>query len=219
MTYEQWKGAQQAYSSIHKQLSTGEKVTARTVRKIVLHFVPLGTEKGKTAADYLDLSGVKARHVKVFNEAVQYVPTKMLKTLKRANVAAVRDYSFDRSEYNPSTNTITIGKDGNALTVVHEIMHAVEEHDKTILSAEKDFFTQKTAGCRKVKLARLTGLNYRRDEYAYDVERCINPYVFKDYGGAGYELLSVGVETLYRSPLTYRKDPNMLKWVLQVMNM
>ena len=53
---------------------------------------------------------------------------------------------------------------------------------------------------------------------AYDVGRsCIDPYTFKDYGGNGYELMSMGVETLYRSPLTYARDPEMLKWVMDML--
>lgn len=220
MTYEQWKGAQQAFSSIQAKLNTGEKVTANIMRKTLALFVPLGAEKSKTAADYLDLCGVKARHVKVFDEAVQYVPTKMLKTLKRANVAAVRDYSFERSEYNPTTNTITIGKNGEALTVVHEIMHAVEEHDRRFLRAEKTYFQQRTAGKEVETVEKLTGdYRYSPNEYAYNVgKKCINPYAFKIYPNQeGYELMSLGVETLYRSPSAYVKDFGMLKWVLFMM--
>lgn len=29
---------------------------------------------------------------------------------------------------------------------------------------------------------------------------CIDPYAFKDYGGYAYELMSMGLETLYRLP-------------------
>lgn len=33
----------------------------------------------------------------------------------------------------------------------------------------------------------------------------------------GYELMSMGVETLYRSPASYARDPEMLKWVLNML--
>ena len=29
--------------------------------------------------------------------------------------------------------------------------------------------------------------------------------------------MSMGVETLYRSPLTYARDPEMLKWVMDML--
>lgn len=54
-------------------------------------------------------------------------------------------------------------------------------------------------------------------EVAYDVGgSCIDPYAFKDYGGYTYELMSMGMETLYRHPSAYLRDPGMLKWVLEM---
>lgn len=42
---------------------------------------------------------------------------------------------------------------------------------------------------------------------------CIDPYAFKDYGGYAYELMSMGLETLYRRPSAYLRGPGTLRWV------
>ena len=98
---------------------------------------------------------------------------------------------------------------------MHELMHAVEEHDKEFLEAEREYFEKRTRGKARKRLEDITGnTSYDDFELAYDVGSCIDPYAFKDYGGDGYELMSMGVEMLYRSPSSYLKDPDMLKWVL-----
>ena len=220
MTYEEWKAGKRAESAeetLKASLSTGEAVTAKSVRAIVSKVVPLGVEKGKTAADYIDFGDMPNRHVALFDKAMPYIPTSMLKTVRVAKVKAVRDLSLDRSRFNSVANTLCMGRDADELTVVHELMHAVEAHDMDFLDEEREYFTARTATSNLVQLRKLTGQNYRRDEKAYDVENTIHAYVFKDYGGAAYELMSMGIETLYRSPSAYLKDPGMLKWVLKMM--
>lgn len=121
-----------------------------------------------------------------------------------------------RPEFDPETNAIRFGWGADELELVHELMHAVEEQDPAFLEAEREYFEGRTRGKDRKRLNAISGGgSYRSNEYAYDVgHSCIDPYAFKDYGGDGYELMSMGVETLYRSPSSYLKDPDMLKWVL-----
>lgn len=127
--------------------------------------------------------------------------------------------SLERSECDPDENVLRIGRGADELTVVHELMHAVEEHDAAFLEAEREYFEKRTKGKRLVRLRKLTGNeSYGLYEVAYDVGRdCIDPYVFKSYGGDRYELMSLGVEMLYRSPSAYMRDTDMLKWVLTML--
>ncbi len=157
------------------------------------------------------------RRVAIFDKAIAYVPTKMLSTVRAAGVKASYDPRDSRSMFISITNELVIGREADELTVVHELMHAVEAHDMDFLDEEREYFTARTATSNLVQLRKLAGQNYRRDEKAYDVENTIHAYVFKDYGGAAYELMSMGIETLYRSPSAYLKDPGMFKWVLQMM--
>lgn len=230
MTYEEWKAGgsgKKAAEALQASISGGQAVSANAVRSIVGKRVPLGPSAGKNAASYIDLQGMGERGAKLFDRAVSYVPTAMLETVKRGKVKAVRDLSSGRdkstehgespkrSEFDPATNTITIRRGSDELTIVHELMHAVEEHDKGFLEAEREYFEKRTRGKARKRLEDITGnTSYDDLELAYDVGSCIDPYAFKDYGGDGYELMSMGVEMLYRSPSSYLKDPDMLKWVL-----
>ena len=219
-TYEQWKAGKQAETAaetLKASLTTKQAMSAKAVRAIVSKVVPLGAESGKTAADYIDLGNMSVRKAALFDEAIKYVPTKMLKTVKAAGVKAERDMLLDRSGFDPNMNTLHIGQDADELTVVHELMHAVEEHDAKFLAAERLYFRERTKGKTAEKLSVLTGdSRYTDDEWSFDMgSNCIDVYAFKDYGGDGYELMSVGVEMLYRSPSAYEKDPDMLKWVIK----
>ena len=200
-------------------LSGGRALSAGAVRSVVGKAVPLGPSAGKTASSYIGLQGMSKRGAKLFEKAVSYVPTAMLETVKRGNVKAVRDMSLDRSEFDPKANTLRIGRGADELTVVHELMHAVEEHDPGFLDAEREYFEKRTKGKKKAFLRELTGNDVYEDfELAYDVGvKCLDPYAFKDYGGGGYELMSMGVELLYRSPSAYLRDIEMLKWVLSML--
>lgn len=230
MTYEEWKAGgsgKKAAEALQASISGGQAVSANAVRSIVGKHVPLGPSTGKNASSYIDLQGMGERGAKLFDRAVSYVPTAMLETVKRGKVKAVRDLSSgrdkstehgespERSEFDPATNTITIRRGSDELAIVHELMHAVEEHDKEFLEAEREYFEKRTRGKARKRLEDITGnTSYDDFELAYDVGSCIDPYAFKDYGGDGYELMSMGVEMLYRSPSSYLKDPDMLKWVL-----
>lgn len=234
MTYEEWKAGgsgKKAAEALQASISGGQAVSANAVRSIVGKRVPLGPSAGKNAASYIDLQGMGERGAKLFDRAVSYVPTAMLETVKRGKVKAVRDLSSGRdksterdespkrSEFDPATNTITIRRGSDELTIVHELMHAVEEHDPEFLEAEREYFEKRTRGKARARLYELTGNDeYDDSELAYDVGgKCVDPYMFKDYGGSGYELMSMGVEMLYRSPSAYSKDFEMLKWVLSML--
>ena len=218
MTYEEWKGekkAEAAAEALKASLTKKQVMSAKTVRAVVSKVVPLGPGKGKAAADYIDMSALPNRHIAMFDEAVKYVPTKMLRTVKAAGVKAAYDPTNSRSKFSSTRNTLFIGWEADELTVVHELMHVVETHDTDFLEEERKYFDSRTATSNLVQLRKLTGLNYRRDEKAYDVDS-ISVYAFKDYGGSAYELMSMGMETLYRSPSAYLNDTGMLKWVLKM---
>lgn len=228
MTYEEWKAGgsgKKAAEALRSSISGGQAMSANAVRSIVGKHVPLGPSAGKSAASYIDLQGMGERGAKLFDRAVSYVPTAMLETVKRGKVKAVRDLSRkrdespERSEFDPVTNTITIRRGSDELEIVHELMHAVEEHDPEFLEAEREYFEKRTKGKARARLYDLTGNEeYDDSELAYDVGgKCVDPYMFKDYGGSGYELMSMGVEMLYRLPTAYSKDFEMLKWVLSML--
>ena len=86
-------------------------------------------------------------------------------------------------------------------------------------AGEARYSAKRTEGKELGTLSEITGgERYDRLEATYDVGgRCIDPYAFKDYGGSWYELMSMGAETLYHDPSRFRKDPRILKWVLEML--
>ena len=207
--------ANAAAEALRASLSRGEALSAKAVRAVVGKMVPLGPAKGRSAADYLDLIGLPAHNARMLEMAARYVPTSMLDTIRAGGVKVVRAIGMERAEFDPTTNAIRITRKTDELVAVHEMMHAVEEHDPAFLEAERRYFESRTRGKARKRLEDITGdTSYDDLELAYDVGSCIDPYAFKDYGGDGYELMSMGVEALYRSPSSYLKDPDMLKWVL-----
>lgn len=207
--------ASAAAEALRASLSRGEALSAKAVRAVVGKMVPLGPADGGSVADYLDISDLPAHNARMFERAARYVPTSMLDIIRAGGVKVVRAISLERAEFDPTTNAIRITRKTDELVAVHEMMHAVEEHDPAFLEAERRYFESRTRGKARKRLEDITGdTSYDDLELAYDVGSCIDPYAFKDYGGDGYELMSMGVETLYRSPSSYLKDPDMLKWVL-----
>lgn len=201
---------QQAGSGGHQE-DNHLRACGEHIRAIVGKVVTLGPVEGMSATDFIDLSGIARRYTKKFEEAARHVPTSTLDTVKAGGAKAECVASLNRSEFDPATNVVRITKNADELNAVHELMHAVEEHDPAFLEAERKYFEKRTKGKRLVQLRMLTGnASYGSSEVAYDVGRsCIDPYTFKDYSGNGYELMSLGVETLYRSPVAFKRDPEM----------
>lgn len=205
-------------SGIQARVEGGEAMSANAVRGLLGRSVRLGAERGKGASDYVDMSGLGAEDRLTVRRAVAYVPTRMLRAIGGTGLKVTADHETDRSAYLPGSNEVVLGKGADELHVVHELMHAVEEHDPEAMEAERVYFEERTRGKELKQLSEITGdAAYAPDELAFDVgKECIDPYAFKDYGGEAYELLSLGIEMLYREPLKYVHDPDMLKWLLDV---
>lgn len=210
--------AEVARQRIMAHLGGGGRAKASAVRGIVGRAVELGPGDGMGPSAYVRFAAGSEMAEGVVARGMSYVPRRMLETLRAGGVSVEYVTGGGRAEFDPASNAVRIGRRDDELTVVHELMHAVEEHDREFLAAEARYFRARTAGRELRKLRDITGnRDYEKFEKAYDVGgSCISPYAFKDYGGDGYELMSMGMETLYRSPGRYLRDPGMLKWVLEM---
>ena len=90
----------------------------------------------------------------------------------------------------------------------HELGHHIEFSDRKKQDLA-EAFVKSRAESSSVKLSKLTpGINYSDDEVAYP-DKFIDPYVGKDYKGAGTEVISTGLEH-FASPKSmanlYNKD-------------
>lgn len=62
-----------------------------------------------------------------------------------------------RPEFDPETNANRFGLDADENEPVHELMHAVEEHDQAFLEAERKYFESRTRGKARKRLNAITG--------------------------------------------------------------
>ena len=68
-----------------------------------------------------------------------------------------------------------------------------------------------------VRLKDVTGMNYSNAEVT-KVDNFLNPYMGKEYpDNRAYELLTMGMDTLYAEPLKLAEDAEMLEWVVEML--
>lgn len=108
------------------------------------------------------------------------------------------------------------GKHNIFRTAIHELSHRMEHADPKLLDRERQFYEKRTAGEALVKLKGVANGNYRDDEVTR-VDNFLHPYMGKDYGGIAYEILSMGLDTLYAEPLEMMKDPEMFEWLIETL--
>ena len=118
-----------------------------------------------------------------------------------------------RSQYvGFSTIRMTPGED--ASTILHELGHWLEDMDKRILKQSLAFLKRR-AGTEPTECLRdLTGNpHYGADERAWK-DKFLDPYMGKDYHGEASEILSMGMEYLYRYPQLFAQhDPEYFAFV------
>lgn len=107
-------------------------------------------------------------------------------------------------------------------TVAHEIVHAVEQQHPDVLAASLAFLKMRAGGEAPKSLRKLTGIKgYDRDEIAYEDEwkkRGGDHYTGKEYGGRATELLTMGIERVYRDPVEFASnDPEYFDFVIKTL--
>ena len=101
-----------------------------------------------------------------------------------------RGYFFSGAD----KDTIALSGNGSHMSscAFHEMGHRFESIYPEILKLEKQFYERRTMG---EQLAHL-GPGYGDNEVSR-FDHFIDPYMGKDYGGTGYELLSMGMEAAF----------------------
>lgn len=161
----------------------------------------------------------RAQMSKVLKEAYEQYPTDWIK--RSADYGTITTKNVKRGYYMHSSDAELAISPGIGLrnpfrTAVHELSHRQEYVNPDILKAEKEFYEYRTKNEKLARLRDVTGIKYRKEEVTR-VDNFIDPYMGKDYGGRAYELLSMGVETLYAEPLKLAKDPEMFEWIIKML--
>jgi hypothetical protein len=118
--------------------------------------------------------------------------------------------------------TIYIKKTTDASVVAHEVTHATEQQNISLLRMARDFLLKRANGEKAQKLSKLTGnKRYKAHEIAYKdkwVDRGGDAYSGKDYGDRATEILTMGIERLHEDPVKfYRSDPEYFEFVVKTL--
>lgn len=164
------------------------------------------------------ITNQRAQMSKVLMDAYEYYPTDWIK--RSIDYGTMTTKKVKRGYYQHGKVAELAISEKTGLyspfrTAIHELAHRQEYINADILNAEKEFFLRRTAGEEYVKLRDVTKINYQHSEIT-KVDNFIDPYMGKDYGGQAYELLSMGLETLYAEPMKLAKDEDMLNWVVDM---
>lgn len=106
-------------------------------------------------------------------------------------------------------------------TVLHEVTHGVEFSNRdlnALQSLHLNDLVQRSGQTEPVSLKKLTGLNYRSDEKAFDLSSLgyTDHYSNKWYGGNGFEIMTRGMEGIFYDA-TVGMPPDRVRFLLGVL--
>jgi hypothetical protein len=121
-----------------------------------------------------------------------------------------------RSYYNNTDKTVSMGNDDPG-TVIHELSHWIEYSVPEIKKEVVEFYNRRTKGEKVVKMRDATGIKSYRDTEITKVDKWMRPYMGKVYPDESTEILSMGLELMYRNPVALAKqDPDMFDFIYSV---
>jgi len=98
-------------------------------------------------------------------------------------------------------------------TVIHEYGHTMEFEDDLILKKSLEFYKKRTKGEKLVHM----GKGFEAHEFTRK-DDFFDSYCGLDYGGDATELLSMGIEFLYKDPIAFAKaDPEHFDFIIQIL--
>ncbi len=121
-----------------------------------------------------------------------------------------------RSYYNNTDKTVSMGNDDPG-TVIHELSHWIEYSVPEIKKEVVEFYNRRTKGEKAVKMRDATGIKSYRDTEITKVDKWMRPYMGIVYPDKSTEILSMGLELMYRNPVALAKqDPEMFDFIYSV---
>lgn len=157
---------------------------------------------------------------KVLTEAYDLYPTDWVK--RSAAYGTITSKKRKRGYYlhgEPTEIALSdrSGVKNSLRTAIHELAHRQEYINADILKAEKEFYEYRTQGEQLVSLRRVTGISYDKSEVTR-VDNFLDAYMGKEYSdGKAYELLTMGMDTLYADPLELTEDEEMFNWIIEML--
>ena len=185
------------------------------MQKVLSQFRPMGTPHGSSAQVYLpdpSQSGT-SRVIRAINDAQAHLPTDwVLASEKRPIVpeCVERGYFYNTG----GADIIALNRKADRMQACsyHELGHRFEHMYPEILKLEKQFYDRRTAGESLQHL----GPGYDESEKSR-FDHFVSAYMGKDYGGQAYELLSMGMESVYCKSYNLAMDPEYENFILGIL--
>lgn len=187
----------------------------------------------------IDVGANTAQFRQDIDNGLKIYSKELLGVIEQSGVKA--KFSVGRSAFSPGKNIVEVNKSLGG--IAHEFAHCIEHNNPQILKLEEEFYNRRTKDEKLKTMKSVTGNpGYKMDERTR-TDKFLDPYMGKDYGFArhynmqkvskryaifgevgeysreefkpdGYELLSMGVDTLIEKPHLLKKDPDYANFVL-----
>ena len=124
-----------------------------------------------------------------------------------------------RANYDSVTNTMKICSSDGAAAIVHELGHYLEYTVPKLFEKVTGFYSQRTQGQAAQSLASLMpGKGFKPGEVTRP-DSFIHPYMGKQYEDGHGEILSMGMEMLYKDPAGFAEnDPEYFNFILGLLH-
>ena len=207
------------YKELAELQKNNSHLNAAAVKEILGQYRSMGLRD-------LDISShftkPKSKYAKFMKDVYDHYPTDWIKNsieYGQLDVGKAKRGYYLHSKVGPSELRLSnsSGQRNQFRTALHEMAHRQEHINKLLLDAEKDFYEMRTKGEDLKRLKDIfPGIGYRASEVTR-VDNFNSPYMGKDYGGRAYELMSMGLDTLYTRPLDLMNDKEMFEWVIEML--
>ena len=179
--------------------------SANVMRKIFSQYRDIGPKAIIDTQIYQENTSdsVSAEVIKAIDHVHQFVPTDWIRqSIRRPIIVKHVNRGYFWAEN--SNDVVAIGGEKDTQLercAFHEMGHRFENLYPEILKIENQFYVRRTNGEQLSWL----GPGYAESELTR-FDNFIDPYMGKDYGGTGYELLSMGMEGLFCGTFPLSQD-------------
>ena len=178
------------------------------VSKVIEKFRPIGTKGEIGKQDYYTNNSIGSiKSINAIENVRSKIPTDWVNVGNQRTIFA--DYDPNRGYYElirrnqSDTDHVVLSRNDIHMRscAFHEMSHRMEKLIPEIVTIERQFYERRT---QNEPLASL-GPGYGKDEKTR-FDQFVEPYMGKDYGGGAYELLSMGMESLFCGTFSIEND-------------
>tara|TARA_R110002020_G_scaffold472424_2_gene700448 strand:- start:5830 stop:7752 length:1923 start_codon:yes stop_codon:yes gene_type:complete len=139
---------------------------------------------------------------------------------KGVKIKKIHHTHVQRAYYSHFEKAVYLTSTEGAEVVVHEFIHNLEYAHADISRKTKAFLKKRAEGKGAVSLKQVKGGNYDPSEVAFEdkwEERGGNLYTGKEYMTKATEIMTMGVQRLFESPVLFaQQDPEFFEFILSI---